>query len=461
MNPHGNDDYILKGVLSHLHNLLAWAKNEHIGNVVPYIFQVDLSSLSPVAIEECVRWVIEKALHVQGKQLLFLCATLGHIADIKNLFFLPIPNGEKTKMAFDRLLQNLENCIKKRFRPPANCMHLLRRSAFTVVQGSSDPGWLTFAAHFRPFFDMKYVLEVNMNEWTYSKESFLKLVRLLVMHLESIKKFAPEEQRYFQPLLKRMLQCAPDEDVLFQVFQNKEYVYRFFSSPSEREHFFSEFLKDSLDKMNENLGEKLKHIIKLSKNFHGKISGIIFAYVMQFIDTIDKQTSDDMDAAIYLISYNLSEDRVLYLLQHLSKSPLPSHQDLFIQLLNDGRFTKKWDKVASSEKLKICTIWIGTKAHSSEKNFSRIKGTFEAVDMLISCAHISSNTNLIENLCYDAFFQLRKQDPIRVVEEFGEINAYSPHVQNCFQGLVQEMLQKNSHLLKNKETIQRLCNNTR
>jgi hypothetical protein len=232
---------------------------------------------------------------------------------------LPLPYDEKTKHAFDKLLQNLEKCFRKRSWVPENCRHLLERSAYTLVQGSSKPGWLTFAAYFRPFFGMKYVLDVTMESCSYSEDEYGKLLSLLLFGVTSIKNPRTMERESYQPFLKRILKFAPDEDVLFQMFQNQD-VYRFFRSQTDREYFFMEFYKDSLNSRAENFGEKIKRLNQLPVHLRGKMSGLVFGYVQQFIDTVAEPSSDDMDVVFHLISENFSDDNVLYLLRHLSKS---------------------------------------------------------------------------------------------------------------------------------------------
>ena len=437
------------------------AKQEKIGLVVSHIFNVKIELLSPTAIKRCIQWVIDRAHSVEEKQLLFLCATLGYIALVMKVYCLPLPNDEKTKRAFDKLLQNLEKCFKKKFRVPDNCLHLLERSAYTLVQGSSKPGWLTFAAYFRYFFGMKYVLDVRIESCACSKEEYWKLLSLLVFDVPSIKKARPEEREFYQPFLKRILEFAPDEDILFQMSQNKDAIYRFFYSSNDREYFFIEFYKNSLNSGAENLDERIKRLNKLPAHVRAKMSGLVFGYVQQFIDTVAEPSSDDMDAVFHLISENFSDEKVLYLLQHLSKSSSSTtHHDLFLQLLNDQKFSRKWEKVSPSEKIKICWSWVN--AHSSKKNGARIKAIFEAVDILISCAHISSNKNVIQNLCeYASNWLFQHEDSIRIIEEFKEIANYSPDIHNCFKKLIEETFRRKPYLLTNKEILANLSGNTR
>ena len=435
-------------------------RNRKIGSLVSQLNLVSFQS--PTAIEKCIRWVIDQTFLVENTQLLFLCATLGHIVPIKENYSLPLPKDETTKQAFDKLLQNLANCAKINFRIPDNCLDLLEKCAKTLVQGSSNPGWLTFAAHFRHFFGMQYVLGVEMESCKYSKDDFFKLFSLMLVNLPGIRKVKFNRDRrsvFFEPFLTRVLQFVTDDDVLFQIFQNTD-VHRFFSSPSEREYFFVEYYKDCLNSRAKNLSEKLEHLNRLPKDFRSKMSGLIYGYVQQFIDNITEPSPNDMDAVFHLISESLSDEKVKYLLEYLSRSSLANHQDLFFQLLNDKRFTK-WQNLSTNEKVKICNSWVGMKIHSSGKNSERIKETFEAVDVLISCAHISSNNELIQRLCENAFYYLLREEPVRLIEEFKEIENYSTHVQNCFQQLVQVTLHRHPYLVTNEDVLRNLCGNTR
>jgi hypothetical protein len=426
-------------------------------NIGLVVSQLNLSFQSLTAIEKCIRWVIDKTFSAENVQLLFLCATLGYIVPVKEKYSLPLPEDETTKQAFDKLLQNLANCAKRNFRIPENCLYLLKKSAYTLVQGSSNPGWLTFAAYFRHFFGMQYVLSVKMEPCKYKKEDFFKLISLLVVTVPSIRKVNRDEGFFFMPFLKRILQFATDDDVLFQMFQNPD-VRRFFPSQREREYFFFEFYKDCLNSKTGNLGEKLEHLNRLPENFRGKMSGLIYGYVQQFIDNVAEPSPKDMDAVFHLISESLSDERFYYLLGHLSKSSSASHHDLFFQLINDKRFTK----LSTSEKVKICNSWVKMKTLCSAENIGRIKGTFEAVDILLACTHISSNNKLIQHLCENAFNCLLREEPIRLIEEFiKEIENYSAHVQNCFQELVEDTLHRLPYLVTKKEVLSNLCGNTR
>ena len=457
-----NDD-CLKAVLADLNHLLHLAKHKHIGAVVLNFNNVRIDVLSSTTVEKCIQWVTEQTRFVEEKQLLFLCLTLGYIAYIKQTYCLPLRDDDTTKYAFDKLLQNLQNCFKRKFPLPDNCWNLLERSAFTLVQGCSRPGWLTFAAYFRPFFGMKYVLNVRMESCKYDKEEYFKLLSLLVFGVKNIKKASWEERQFFRPFLKCILQFAPDEDVLFQMVHNKD-VYRFFYSQNEREQFFMEIFMEFLNKQTQNLGDTLKHIIRITENFSGKmsgISGIIYGYVQQFIDNVAEPSADEMAAVFHLISEYVSDDKVFYLLRHLSKSLSATHHNLFLQLLNDERFGRQWEKVLRSEKVKICFSWVEMKANSSKEKSGRIKAIFETVDILISCALISSNKNLIQALCENVFKGLLNEDCIRIFEEFKDIENYSLHVQNWFQRLVEEILYRSPHLVTKREVLNSFYGNTR
>ena len=289
------------------------------------------------------------------------------------------------------------------------------------------------------------------------RDEYWELLSLLMFSLPSIRKARQEEKRFYHEFLWRILQFAPDDDVLFKVIESKDHVYRFFSSPNDREYFFVDYFKVSLNKRTGSLGDKLKHLIKITAKFPGKLSALIYAYVQQFIqDTAAVPSSDDMDTVLRLISENFSDDKVLFLLRDLSKSSLATHHDLFLQLLIDERFARKWGVVPGSEKVRICFSWVQMKAQSSKENSGRIKEIFEAVDIVISCPIISSNKSLIQGLCNNTFDLLLKEKSSRIIEEYKEIENYSRHVQYCFQDLVEETLYRNPDLMKKKEMVKNL-----
>lgn len=434
---------------------LAQEKNK----IISVVSKLGSRSQNPTTTEKCIQWIIEKTLSVEKHQLLFLCATLGYIVSVKTSRCLPLPNDERTKQACDKLLENLANCVKKGFRMPDKCLDLVNRSASTLVQGSSNPGWLTFAAYFTPFFGMKYVLSINMEPWEYSKEDFKKLFSVMLISMPSIKKVNPDQKVLYKPFLKRILQFVNNDDDLFQMYQRGD-VFRFFRSPNEREHFFVEFYEASLNsRAAGDLGKILKYLERFPGKFRDKMSGIIYAYVQHFIDTVAEPSPKDMEVIFHLISDSLSDEKVRCLLTYLSTSQSAFHHDLLKQILNQEKFAAKWARVPPSEKLKICNLWVRMRIHMD--NSGIIKGTFEAVDILISCTNVSSNKCLIKQLCDNAINCLLPKEPIRIIEEFKEIENYSSVVQPYLQELVQETLYRNPRLLKDKKVITLLCDNTR
>ena len=422
------------------------------------VSQLHVRPQHPTAIQVCIHWIIEKTLSVERHQLLFLCATLGYIVSMKKSHYLPLKKDERTKQACDKLLENLANCAKKGFQIPRDCVDLVKESAFSLVQGSSNPGWLTFAAYFTRFFGMYYVLHfVNMEPWEYSKKDFMTLFSVMLIDMPSVKKVDPAQKALYKPFLIRVLQFVGKDDDLFQMYQQQD-VFRFFHSPNQREHFFIELYEARLSSLKD-LGEILKYLKRFPAKLRPKMSGIIYAYVQHFITTVAEPSPYNVEVIFDLISHGLSDDNVKSLLTNLSKSSSAFHHDLFIRLLNQEKFATKWANVPRSEKLKTCNAWMETKINFDSSG--RIKGTFEALDILISCTHISSNKNLIQRLCGSAIDNLHREEPIRIIEESNEIEKLSSSLESYFQELVQVTLDRNPRLLKDKKLTTSLCGNIR
>ena len=456
------DDEDLNVLLSRLSILLQRAKNRgQLGSVVSELSYENLGYLSATAIEKCIQWVIKQTLSAEKEQLLFLCAALGHVAFTQEVVCLPLRNDKTTNQACDKLLDNLANCAKRNFRVPQNYVDFLWSSAYTIVQGCSHPGWLTYAAHFIYFFGVKSVLDAgySVDSSEYSKESFFKLYTLAVSRVPSIKRISNyNDKRLFRTLLTRMLQCAPNDDILFQIFQRED-VRRFFHSETEREQFFFEFYNNSLNNRSGDFIDKLKILSEIPRNIRYKMSAIIYGYMLRFIDTVAEPSIGDMEVLLHLIFENLPQSNVSLFLQHLLKSQSKPYHDLFFQLLNDQKFNTKWKKVVFSERVKVCTSWVKSKVEL-RKNWENVKTAFEALDFLISCACISSDKELIKTLCERVVNSLRRADPVRIIEEFEGIENYSNQVQGCCKELFQLALYQDLNLLNNKEVIN-LFNKTR
>ena len=413
-------------------------------------------NVNQTAIEECILWVIKQVPFVKDWQLLFLCAILGFLADVMQTNCLLLPKDEATIPAIDELLKNLQILVKRHFSGvPGNCVSLLQKSAVTLVRGCSKPGWLTFAAHFLPLFELEYVLNVRMEFCEYSKEDFFKMFSLLLFSVPSIKRVHYQLRKFFQPLLRRILQFCPNDDVFFALQGNSD-VRRFFHSQTDRERFFYEYYKENVNSRNESLGDKIGRLRRIPENVPWDMSALIYAYLDQFIDTVAEPSPDDMDTVLSLISQNLSEQDVSRLLRRLSQSAEGYHRELFVQLLMDEGLTQ-WGKVPPREKLNICMSWLQTNARSSGCD-DEIKATFEALDLLTAFSNISKNTKLIQNLCEKIISQLLEKDPTIILKQFEEIEKYSQPVQNCLYDLVQQILNRNPHFLKDKEILKLLSN---
>ncbi|XP_046855114.1 E3 ubiquitin-protein ligase RNF213-like isoform X2 [Xenia sp. Carnegie-2017] len=440
---------VFKNVLPVLRKILHSAIHEKVGTIVyDMCNHKDLVPSDPAVIEECIRWVIQTIPSVEKQQLLFLCALLGYLVNIKGVNILKVPNNNTTKSAFDKLLYNLENCFKKQFRLPENFLQLLANCACTIVEGCSKPGWLTLAAYFRCFLGMDYVLQFKMDDYQYSKQEYYKLLPLAVCHLPKVNF---RQQVVYHRYLKRILQFAPDDEVLFQMSQDKQHVFRFFLNPHEREQFFLNFLWEKLNSGKGSLSEKLAALNQLPQKMRKNLHSIIYGYVQYFIDEATDPSSEDMNAVFNLIS-NFNVESFRTILQSVSKSQSYHRANIFPQLLNDPRFESCFRQLSVDERAYFCRYWVRNQADSSKESAEKVKATFEAFDILVSCRHISSDGKVVERLCKVIDNELRQNDLIAILEGSKNFDHFSEYAQKCIKKLIQDTI-KPYYLRNYSETL--------
>lgn len=439
---------MFKNVPPLFHQLLHLAKQKKIGDIVHRLcsYENPVSS-DPAVIEECIQWVIHTIPFVETQQLLFLCALLGYLAQMNGVSILHLPKNDITKSACDKLLDNLGNCIKKKFPPPRNFLPLLANSAGTIVKGCSKPGWLTLAAHFEWFLGMEYVLQLWMDEYKYNKQEYNQLLSLLVYNLRKVNF---HQQDVYHHYLKRILQFAPDDEVLFQLSQDKDRVFRFFVGRDQREKFFVQLIRERLNSGEGTLAEKLAALNQLPEKMRENLHSVIYGIVQHYIDTVADPSSEDMNAVFNLIS-NLSVESFKTILQSVSKSQLPHRANLFPQLLNDPRFESYFRQISVDDLAQFCRYWVCNQAVWSEESAEKVKATCEALDIIVSCRHVFSDDKVIERLCKCIVDDLRKNDFFVILEGSKNFDDFSECAQYCIERSINDTMKR--HFMQNNSKI--------
>ncbi|XP_046854625.1 uncharacterized protein LOC124447604 isoform X2 [Xenia sp. Carnegie-2017] len=468
-----HDNKESSNVTSELHKLFSSVANARsnraMGDAISKIRKVvNFEPSNLAAEEEYLQWIIDESISSKTNpfQHLFLCAVLGHLVDIKKrnqsknigndskettVLKIPEPK-ERARSAFDRLLECVKFCSENIKIAPLNFKYLLDSCASTIVMGSSKPGWLTYAAYFRYFFGMENVVDFEIEKYNYKEEEFKCLLPLLIFGVQPIGRAGRHQKFIYRRYLKRILQSAPNDEILFQISQDKDF-FRFFYSSSDREFFFLDIYKEILNNDPGNFTKKLAALRELSNNVKRNVYGIIEKYVLEFFDKGENPLEEDRDAVFNLIS-DLPVEKFVIILESISKLQSSSKRKLLPQVLGDKKFESLWKQISNiNKRFLICDVWISHTITSEKESLGLVKAILKAVDILESCYLVCSDYDLIARLGRKVVDKLICEDPVQVFDGLKEFDNYSTLVQDCILSLIQEMFKINSNLLKNASVI--------
>ena len=461
---------ISESVLFYVNWLLPYVNKTSIEEYLSQVERMKFSNLNMKAVRSCVGWILEQAVDysVNDVQRLYLCIILGHLAANYTSRQLLLPNEHKTKVACDRLLQCLEVCPFSELLSSSSLV-LLEKIAAILVDNSSNPGWLTFAAHFYPYIGVKNV-RVRMTSAKCDQKEYRKMVNLLLSHLRmDDHENVAEEMVDRKMLLKKVLEAAPDQDVILELFENAS-LKPLFSSDEDKEDFFVNFYQDSArverqaGGKNANPGKRLLELTKIPDKLLGKMHRLVYSSLLQFAKSTDELKEKHVEAFCHLIvskqhsKYTLSTDQISTVLLELSKSKSMQYHSLLLVLLSNEDFDSDWHKMSFSQKVSTCSSWIVSKVvHDTKSQFENAGRTtivYGAIEQLMSCSLNVSNKSLAVGVCADAIEKLfRNEETGSILKAHQNIEKLSVIIQECYIDHVKGILKREPHLIRNSSKI--------
>ena len=363
---------------------------------------------------------------------LYVCAVLGHLATTNSSAQLLqfTTNIRGTAQACDVLLRCLVNSFRKRLFISPKCSELLEAIAPMLVENSSSPGWLTLAANFLPLFGMKNIAEMKIvKQSKYENANYMRLCQLVLSHdCLDIKNASKEERPFYSLFLKRILKLAPDEGTLFEIFAIKE-IKRFFFHQQDQDKFCLEFYKENVfTTWGDDIREKLQRLINLPRNLRYQLSGVLYSYLSEFIQSVEMPTNKDVQNFIEIqLSLKLNSDQIHMMLMLLSTSETVVYQELLLKLLSNDQFGTQWDKVKRATKSQICTTWIKTRECPKDVSKTKVARVYQVAEELISCTLVNNALRkkllefvrdwLLQNVQPEIIFQeLKDLDTFRLLD---------------------------------------------
>ena len=423
--------------------------------------KLEFTSLNQQQVDRCIQWIIESSsdLALPDAKGLYMCAVLGHLATTTSSSSdkcLQFPTHKATAIACDVLLKCLVTSFRKFLSP--KCNKWLEAIAPVLVENSSSPGWLTFAANFLPLFGVKNIVEKNIVSSEHENETvYVQLCELLLSHdILNLRKASKEDRRYYNQFLTQILKLAPDEGTLFKVFANKE-IRRFFYYQQDQDKFCADFYKDNfLTKSGADIREKLQQLIILPKTLRSQLSGVLYSYLLQFIKSVEIPTVKDVDNFMEIqLSLKLNDVQIHTILVLLSTSQIVLYQDLLLKLLNDDRFWNHWLNIRQTTKLEICSTWIKTRACAKELNEIKVAKVYKIAGEITSCTLVTKNKNLKKKLLQTVQeWLLQKVQPEVIFQELKDLDMFPQFdVRESCIHLIEDVLQNNLRTVNDKRLL--------
>ena len=428
--------------------------------MLPEVHKLEFTSLNQQEVERCIQWLIETANDLalsDDAKGLYTCAVLGHLAATLPDKCLQLPIHKATKQACDVLLQCLVTSFRKKLSS-STCDELLKAIAPVLVENSSSPGWLTFAANFLSLFGVKNIVEMDIASPKYEKDTYMQLCKLLLSHDNlDITKASKQDRLYNHQFLTRILKLAPDEGTLFKVFGLKE-IGRFFYYQPEKDKFCTDFYKDNfMTTSAADMGEKLQQLIYLPKNLRSQLSVVLYSDLLQFIKFVEKPTDKDVENFIEIqLSLKLNYSQIHTILMLLSTSKTGQYQELLLKLLHNERFRPdQWQDVKQRMKVEICFTWIKTRACANEVNEIKVARVYQAAGEITYCSLVNSNKDLKKKLLQSVrewLFQ-KVQRPEFIFEELKDLEKFPQHVRGSCIHLIQDVLHSSLHIVNEQKLL--------
>ena len=439
-----------QNLLSQLDYCLPSVNMGNINNLLYNFLHYHSDRLNKQEVQSYVQWIVNKTIHVpiSPVQGLFICVVSGYISALQRI---QLPQSEEIKKAFDMLLNCLTECEKcNYFNLNCTFVRQLQQISRVLVKNSSCPGWLTFAAHFYHFFEMKRFLDEHnqhMSSTNYNESQYQYLLGLL---LPKIKKVSVKNELTLKSFLKLVFQEAPEGVHLFELCEN-QHMKKFFRKAEERQKFFTECYLDGLKK-EDDVGEILKKLLVIPKTFRSlKWAQIYHEYLLKFLKS-DVIISDEDVKALLLLSSCLPKDQMYNILSFLSKSTSLSHQDIVLQFLRDTTFHKNWK---NNDKIEIAKSWLTTRLQTTlNSDETKVQTTFTVLQELVSCQPVYKNQQkllldfvrkwLFDNVAYES-----------IIAGLGKIdnNDIPRNFHDSIFKLAEDVLRKNLQQIKKDDTL--------
>ena len=441
-----------QSVIFYIKWLLPSVNVENISQILQQVEQMCFTNFTAKHAREFIAWIVEQVIEpsVTDTQRLYLCVILGHVFQKRSLYF-RFPNDNNTKKACDRLLDCFNGSVLDPF-VSASSLQFLEKLASTLVQNSSCPGWLNLVATFCPYLGVYYLISKRHDtglKYKYDIKEYRKLMDTLLKNINITK----EEENAHQSLLQAVLERAPNNDAVVELFDRAD-TGQFFVDEAEKEDFFVKFYQDSHYNTTRGVGEKLVELLKIPQKLREKLYRLVSSCLLHFVKS-DEEIKDEHTKAflnLMILDQCLQRSQVVDLLIEISRSRSIDRHKLLLKILDTSQFGDDWHATSMTQKVKICSTWIATKVVNRtcmNNGMDKTTSVYHGIELLMKCCLNKSNNKLAEDVSLIVIQNvLRSEESLSVVKAFVNIEKYSTVVQDCYKTHVKEILGCDRRLMK-------------
>ena len=393
-----------------------------ISPILTFIQGLNLTSVKENHMKELIYWILQQALQNSTTDIQRFCLCI-------ILSYLPISSQylNAKKPACDRLLGCFFSRVDSKLLSESN-LERLKTIALILVQNSSTPGWLTLAAHFYPYLDIKFLLKNKNAEFPshqYDSEKYKKLVTALFSYLKV------DNQDDHKELLKYVMKSAPTFVDAVELFQRSE-TSEIFATEGEKVDYFVKFVKEEniKRKKKKSLWERLILFYHTPEKIRSKIYNLLYKTLLEYAKSDDEDTDIKVLVELILFIKHLNIDQFIDVLKKFSTLKSLSRQDLLLQILDNEDIKKAWLAIPLEEIEDICESWVVNRVTTV-----KTKTELTNLDMVMS---VNQSIEAITKFC-SPNSSLAQKVSVHVLNRIYKRNILKPEVVKKSSQILREL----------------------
>ncbi len=330
-----------------------------------------------------------------------------------------------------------------------------------LVNASSFPGWLPYAASFYSYLGVKLILS-DSSAFTqgqeYSKGMYEHLVDCLTEYMTRDRAMGVQEE--FLQMLERILFDAPDIDAVVSLYGKNTFLNLFHNIKEQTELFGKVLEKKAKDILIHNKGHISKALTKLREiPSKSPIKALFSQILLNFIDLQFNSYADEKEENTSAFCSEMSREdhfsieEIKSVMHALVKSNQPHCHEIFLRLLTSNFYGVWWEKLGRDQHMSILSKWMTVDLADNTNQPSQCQpcDVFKRARKLEELNIFSAGS--IQEACSEGFERRNKNKDqnnftlASMLEALSTVEGLSSSIQECYKKLFGSML-KNSPAVK-------------